>query len=140
MIYRDSRPEHGYGNLTPAQVDELEEVFYTGYCWVLAVTLHRLFGYPIEAHIDEYNIVEHAWVVLPDGRKLDIAGPANAIWGTVTHANMTEADFYAHSVNGSCHVPEDTPLQLTEDNFAHCTALVNEYLLPRYHFTTPIAA
>lgn len=133
MIYRDEEPIGGYRDLDAAQIDELEEVFYTGYCWVLAITLHRMYGYPIEAEIDAYKIVEHAWVVMPDGMKLDICGPNKAIWGKVSHSQMDEKTFCASTVDGSLFVPEDTPLQLGDAEFEHCKRLVRDYLAPRYN-------
>lgn len=133
MIYY-SRPKNGYKNLTEQQIKELEEVFSCGHCWVLALTLHRMFGYPISAVIDDM-IVEHAWVTLPNGKDLDILGVSEQCWSKPTHTNMSEAQFIEGTENGSCFVPEGTNLSLSDGEFEHCKQVVEEYLEPTYRFS-----
>tara|TARA_Y100000310_G_C20261935_1_gene614049 strand:+ start:197 stop:598 length:402 start_codon:yes stop_codon:yes gene_type:complete len=132
MIYYN-KPKNGYRNLSVQQTKELEEVFSSGYCWVLALTLNRMFGYPISAVLDDM-IVEHAWVTLPNGKDLDILGVSENCWSKPTHTNMTEEQFIENSEDGSCFVPEGTKLGLCEEEFKHCKQVVEEYLLPTYGF------
>lgn len=133
MIYYN-KPKNGYKNLSAQQIEELEEVFSCGRCWVLALTLHRMFGYPISAVIDDM-IVEHAWVTLPNGNDLDIVGVSECCWSKPTHTNMTEAQFIENTEDGSCFVPEGTKLRLDNGEFDHCKQVVEEYLEPTYQFS-----
>lgn len=133
MIYLD-KPKNGYKNLSEQQINELNEVFSSGQCHILAMTLHRMFGYPISAVIDEYKIVEHAWVTLPNSQDLDILGVSDCCWSKPTHTNMTEDQFLDNSESGSCFVPEGTKLYLCDEEFKHCKQVVEEYLLPTYNF------
>jgi hypothetical protein len=132
MLYYN-KPEGGYGNLSARQVEELEEVFSCGHCWALALTLHRLFGYPISAVIDNM-IVEHAWVTLPSGKELDIMGVNDTCWSKATHENMTEEQFISVTLCGSCHTHEGAKLTLCDKDFERCRQVVNEYLIPTYNF------
>lgn len=132
MIYYN-KPKEGYSNLSAKQVEELVEVFSCGHCWVLALTLHRMFGFKISAVIDDM-IVEHAWVTLPDGKHLDILGVNDCCWSKATHTDMSEEQFIDNTESGSCFVAEGTKLGLGDEEFKHCKQVVEEYLLPTYQF------
>ena len=60
------------------------EEWNSGSCDIMAVALHRLYGLPMMAEFDAgpdedggeaLGYLRHAWVMLPDGRGLDAAGP-----------------------------------------------------------------
>jgi len=131
MIYYN-KPTTGYKNLSKKQIDELEEVFCYGHCWVLAITLHRMFGYPISAAIDKENYLEHAWVVMPDGMELDIVGINKICWGNPTHTGMTEQTFLL-SFESACTASSPRKhMSLCDVEFEHCKQVVEEYLIPTF--------
>lgn len=127
MIYYE-KPATGYKNLSKKQIGELQEVFSCGCCWILAITLHRMFGYPISAVIDEEGCLEHAWVVRADGMEIDIMGANKVCWGKPTHTGMLESAFLK-SFGSS---PKQR-LSLSDDQFVHCKQVVEEHLIPTYN-------
>jgi hypothetical protein len=137
MIYYE-KPITGYKNLSEKQVDELQEVFSYGMCWVLAITLHRMFGYPISTIIDHDNYMEHAWVVKPNGMVLDIMGVHKTCdFGTATHTGMVEQEFLKSFKCASTASSMRTHISLTDVEFEHCKQVVEEYLIPTFELRSP---
>jgi hypothetical protein len=137
MIYYE-KPTTGYKDLSEQQVEELQEVFSCGRCWVLAVTLHRMFGYPISAVIDTDDYLEHAWVVRPDGMEIDIMGVNDVCWGKPTHIGMVEEAFLS-SFKGAGRA--DSPrahASLSDAEFDHCKQMVEDYLSPTFQLNSPL--
>lgn len=53
-------------------------LFTEGYCHLLALAIHRKTGWTVCAFLDpcyDYEADLHAFVLLPDGRYLDVRGP-----------------------------------------------------------------
>jgi hypothetical protein len=60
---------------------ETVDQYSAGACMVFAAAVHRLIGAPLEAdvcHVSGFTDIDHAWVILPDGRAFDVNGPAPA--------------------------------------------------------------
>jgi hypothetical protein len=64
--------------LTDDLKNKLEEIYFSGKCFYLAIALHRLYGYEIQASLNTDNVddiwIEHAWCIHPNGNILDITG------------------------------------------------------------------
>lgn len=132
MIYYE-KPTTGYKNISKKQIEELQEVFSCGHCWVLAITLHRMFGYPISAVIDKENYLEHAWVVMPDGMEVDIVGINKVCWGNPTHTGMEEQEFIQSFKSCSTANSPREHTALCDFEFEHCKQVVEEFLIPTFN-------
>lgn len=73
-------PRHGQVEIIPGVLDQKAKfVFSAGHCHSMALALHRHTGWPILALSGRYSIrpdLQHMVVVMPDGRWLDVKGPA----------------------------------------------------------------
>ena len=58
--------------------EEEREYFSYGRCMWLALAIHDCTGWPLEVLMDEGGWIEHAWVRMPDGKSLDVAGIGGA--------------------------------------------------------------
>jgi len=120
-----------YEHMTAAQLDELESAFYCGSCMYLAIALHRLYGYPIQARFLDDDTLEHAWVRSPDGDVIDIMGkfPPEMLGFEVTHEDLDEGKF-------KCYIEAGVEVEWDEAPIEESIKIIEQYLLPRYHFTT----
>ncbi|WP_038129373.1 hypothetical protein [Vibrio fluvialis] len=77
------------GDWTFADLDDNARTeFVCGGCYYLAVTIHKLTGYPIYAEIDGDDFI-HCWVTDPDGNAIDINGIHNGNWAKTPYSSAT---------------------------------------------------
>jgi hypothetical protein len=75
--------ERDMGMGTPDGPNQTVDDWNSGSCDVMAVALHRMYGFPVMARFEwgfdggreALGYLCHAWVRLPDGRDLDAGGP-----------------------------------------------------------------
>lgn len=136
-----------FKNLSESDTKTLQEEFIMGECWLLAITLNIMYGFPIQANIQDGDL-EHAWVKLPCGKILDIDGISTegGLWLTPTHSEMDAKSFREVLRNGEPVLTEfeesmkedpEIPALTVGDRsqFQRCKQMVLEYLLPEYNFT-----
>lgn len=121
---------------TTESINDLEDLYMTGRCMFLAIALHRLYGYEIQAHIDEdYHgeYIGHAWVIA-NNKILDILGPYD------------ESTCYSHGMNTDYRINGMTESDLkrflpTLENYnLEVKAALNvakKYLIPTYQLSAP---
>ena len=75
--------------------DEVDQYMH-GYCMFMAAALHHQYGFPVGllsvTHQDNIERLSHAWVVLPNGKCLDIQGEQTLRQVTIFREDAVESD------------------------------------------------